>query len=66
MSQILMGLVIAMFVITAAYVGMHAADDKKEYKKDYADGHNIEQEISTFNQEGVTTALLSVISRTIV
>ena len=66
MSQILMGLVIAMFVITAAYVGMHAAEEKKEYKKDYADGHNIEQEISIFNENESASLMLSIASRTIV
>ena len=66
MSQILMGLVITMFVITAAYVGMHAAEEKKEYKKDYADKHSIEQEISVFNEDGTASVMLSLVSRTIV
>lgn len=35
--DILMGLVIAMFIITAAYVGLHASDQPVEE----ADGHNI-------------------------
>ena len=66
MSQILMGLVIAMFVITAAYVGMHAAEEKEEYKKDYdAGGHNIEQDISSFNEDA-SVMMLSIVSRTIV
>ena len=66
MSQILMGLVIAMFVITAAYVGMHAAEEKKEYKKDYADGHSIEQEISIFDENESASLMLSIASRMIV
>ena len=64
MSQILMGLVIAMFIITAVYVGMHAAEDKQEHKDDYAKGHNIDQEITTFN-ENKASVMFSIISRMI-
>lgn len=63
--QILMGLVIAMFIITAVYVGMHAAEDKQEHKEDYADGHSIDQKIETFN-ENSATVILSIVSKTVV
>ena len=60
-----MGVVMAMFIITAMYVGFHAADDKPE--KDYSDGHNIEQELEIFNNNDfIQTMQLSSYSKSII
>ena len=45
--DILMGLVIAMFIITAAYVGFHAADQPVEEAK----GHDITIEPKVLGNE---------------
>jgi len=44
--DILIGLVIAMFIITAAYVGYHASQEPSEY----AEGHYIDIELETFGE----------------
>ncbi len=43
--NILMGLVIAMFIITAVYVGYHAM----QHPEEKGDGHNIEIELLNEN-----------------
>ena len=62
--NILIGLVIAMFVITGAYVGYHAS----QQPVDESGGHNITIELEVMNknyepiqtfQKPVTTALVS-------
>lgn len=62
--NILIGLVIAMFVITGAYVGYHAS----QQPVDESGGHNIAIELEAMNknyepiqtfQKPVTTALVS-------
>ena len=45
--DILIGLVIAMFVITAAYVGYHASQEPIEN----AEGHHIDIELETFGEK---------------
>ncbi|MGH1567251.1 MAG: hypothetical protein ACRBB5_07540 [Nitrosopumilus sp.] len=44
--DILIGLVIAMFVITAAYVGYYASQEPIEY----TEGHHIDIELKTFDE----------------
>ncbi|MGY5149231.1 MAG: hypothetical protein ACW9W3_04135 [Candidatus Nitrosopumilus sp. bin_68KS] len=54
--NILMGLVIAMFIVTAVYVGYHAMQQPVEE----GEGHNIELEFLNENS-GITQALYNTI-----
>ena len=49
-----MGLVIAMFIITAAYVGFHASQEQPED----AGGHNITTELEILNNNANSSQLL--------
>lgn len=50
-----MGLVIAVFIITAAYIGIHAADKPAE-----VEGHSISTELEILNQETDTIQILKI------
>lgn len=50
-----MGLVIAMFIITAAYVGIYAADKPAE-----VEGHSISTELEILNQETDAIQILKI------
>ena len=52
--DILMGLVIAMFIITAAYVGFHASQEPPED----AGGHSITTELEILNNNANSSQLL--------
>ena len=54
--DILIGLVIAMFVITAAYVGFHASQDQPED----AGGHSITTELEILNNNANSNQLLEI------
>ncbi|NND85789.1 MAG: hypothetical protein HKM23_00350 [Nitrosopumilus sp.] len=53
--DILMGLVIAMFIITAVYVGFHASEKPVE-----AGGHDISLELDILNQGPETIQILKI------
>ena len=63
--DILIGLVIAMFLITAAYVGFHASQEEpaKEVK-----GHNVVVDLETYDNSLESTQILQQhnLSRTII
>ncbi|MGI9567716.1 MAG: hypothetical protein ACR2LL_11980 [Nitrosopumilus sp.] len=64
--DILIGLVIAMFIITAAYVGFHAADDQPVKE---VDGHNTAQELeilSNNDSESLQIIPTSALSKTVI
>ncbi|MEX0863068.1 hypothetical protein [Nitrosopumilus sp.] len=51
--NILIGLVIAMFIITGAYVGHHASQQSIEV----AEGHDVKTELDVFNHDSVVQIL---------
>lgn len=53
--DILMGLVIAMFIITAAYVGFHASQQEP------AEGHSIPVELEILNENSSIMQLEKII-----
>ena len=59
--DILMGLVIAMFIITAAYVGFHASHQEPEAK-----GHNIPIEAELLETKSFVMQEQTIISKSIV
>ena len=52
--NILIGLVVAMFIITGAYVGYHAS----QQPVDEAGGHNVTIELELFNENTVSLLAL--------
>jgi len=60
--NILMGLVIAMFIITAAYVGYHAMQPPAEE----VEGHNIEVEFLNGNTEIIQALQNTVIFKVVI
>ncbi|MCV0392281.1 MAG: hypothetical protein K5790_03185 [Nitrosopumilus sp.] len=53
--DILIGLVIAMFIITAVYVGFHAADKPAE-----VGGHHISTELETLDYQTEVIKILKI------
>ena len=52
--DILIGLVIAMFIITAAFVGYHASQESVEEVK----GHDIVMELKSFSENSESVQIL--------